>query len=148
MSDVHGPWFQVRGEKHPRWKGGRNIRPDGYVRIFTPDHPRAVNGYVMEHILLAEKALGKPLPFKAVVHHHDPEQLVICEDRAYHNFLHKRQRAYEACGHAGWLKCHFCKQYDDPAMLYVSSRDGRAFHRHCRQENEKKKKKEKKLKED
>lgn len=51
-----------------------------------------------EHILLAEKALGKPLPKGAIVHHmnrngqdnHTPFNLIICPDTAYHQLLHQR----------------------------------------------------------
>lgn len=48
---------------------------------------------------LRQKALGKPLPKGAVVHHmgkpwdnHDFGKLVICPDQAYHFLLHKRAR--------------------------------------------------------
>ena len=65
-------------------------------------------GYVMvkhndkldyEHRVLAEKALGKPLPPKAIVHHTGARddnyglfKLVICPDQEYHALLHKRMR--------------------------------------------------------
>lgn len=50
------------------------------------------------HRLRAERALGKPLPGKVVVHHadgskHPNAQLVICQDQAYHMLLHARMRA-------------------------------------------------------
>ncbi len=49
------------------------------------------------HRRRAEKALGKPLPRGAEVHHLDGTKddntpLVICQDRSYHMFLHKRMR--------------------------------------------------------
>lgn len=64
----------------------------GY-RVLTVDGKR-----VYEHVWLAEKALGKPLPEKAVVHHmneqpadnYTPFNLVICPDQAYHLLLHRR----------------------------------------------------------
>lgn len=70
---------------------------------------RVTGGYVIievrgrkkyEHIFLAEKALGKRLPPKAVVHHMNrkpydnftPLNLVVCPDQAYHMLIHKRGR--------------------------------------------------------
>lgn len=52
------------------WKGGRYIDSVGYVHIRKPDHPRAsVNGYVFEHILVAEEKIGRTLRDDEVVHH-------------------------------------------------------------------------------
>lgn len=104
------------GERNHGWKGG-TANSHGYALRRNPEHPRAVYGYVPEHILIAEKALGKHIELPHVVHHHTPDQLVVCEDHAYHLLLHKRQRAYEACGNAHWLKCKYCKQYDSPEKI-------------------------------
>lgn len=75
-----------------------------------------------EHRIVAAKALGKKLPDGAVVHHWTEYYglrinncLVVCEDQAYHLFIHQRQRAYYGCGNARWLKCPYCKKWDDPA---------------------------------
>jgi hypothetical protein len=100
-----------------------------YYRKFAPGHPRANQNYVLEHILIAEKALGKSLPEKAVIHHHTPEQLVICQDRAYHNLLHQKNRALIACGHANWRKCYICKQYDGVENL-TETQSG-FYHKSC-----------------
>jgi hypothetical protein len=120
----------MRGENHPRWKGG--ITTDGkYVMRLVPGHPKAnKTGQVREHILVAEKALGKPLPPKAVVHHHTPKQLVVCQDHAYHMLLHQRMRALKACGHASWRKCQFCKQHDRPESVHITP-DGHVYHTTC-----------------
>lgn len=83
------------------------------------------------HQVSAEKALGKPLPEGAVVHHHSANQLVICQDDTYHKLLHVRERAIKACGHAGWRKCKICKKYDDPANLYIQAHNRHVFHREC-----------------
>lgn len=82
----------------PTYGSGIHIHEQGYVMI------RQRNGrYKMEHVILAEKALGKSLPKKAVVHHmnenpidnHTPFNLVICPDQAYHFLLHRRMRAWQ-----------------------------------------------------
>jgi hypothetical protein len=59
----------------------------------------------LRHIAIAEAALGKPLPDGAEVHHvneittdNRPENLVICENRAYHRCLHARTRVLMAGG--------------------------------------------------
>lgn len=55
----------------PAWKGGRHVRPDGYIGIYAPDHPRAkpTGYYVMEHILVWEQANERYLPKGWVIHH-------------------------------------------------------------------------------
>ena len=128
-----------RGERHHKWNGGKRIDLNGYVHIVLPEHPRAdTNGYVLEHIVIAEKALGKPLPKKAVVHHFDENpshnqngNLIICEDRNYHNLLHLRQNAIRACGNPNYRKCLYCKIWDDPRIMYIRPKAEGAWHRRC-----------------
>ena len=57
------------GEKNPNWRGGRTIHSKGYVYTYAPGHPRASNGYVFEHILTAEKKLGRYLEDGETCHH-------------------------------------------------------------------------------
>lgn len=115
-----------------RWKGGKPKGRRGYVYVLDPQKKR----HVLQHILIVERVLGKPLPAGAVVHHAngDPrdnrnENLVVCPSRAYHALIHRRMRAKEACGNAGWLKCRHCKCYDHPDNMHVYR--SAASHRAC-----------------
>lgn len=95
----------LRGKLASNWKGGRRIRPDGYIILHLPNHPRAyADGCVLEHIIIAEQKIGKPLPPKAVVHHingktsdNRPENLLICKDNAEHRHIHKKIRKEQLC---------------------------------------------------
>jgi hypothetical protein len=116
----------------------RKIRSCGKILVYFPDHPRANRyGFVLEHILVAERALGKPLPLGAVIHHVDEKtdnnqnnNLVICQNDAYHKILHLRKNSLLACGHLNWRKCPFCKKHDDSKNM---KKNGRAYyHNSCK----------------
>lgn len=126
---IDKPWLHNQtGENHYNWQGG--IRYDrNYKQIYMPTHPKAQKNYVYEHIIIAEHAIGHYLPDKVVIHHHTPDKIVICQDQAYHVLLHKRTRAWNACGNASWLKCKYCKEYDDPQNISISGSSYR--HRDC-----------------
>jgi len=125
------------GRNSPGWRRGWTINNKGYILRFVPDHPNAPkNGYMMDHILIAEKVMGKVLPPGAEMHHVDENpsnnrnnNLVICESKKYHAILHSRMRAFKACGHAHWRVCNHCKKWDDPRNMYTTYKT--AHHREC-----------------
>jgi hypothetical protein len=99
---VHGHHW--RGKGRPRQESIKSYRSG-------PDGKR-------HHVVVAEKALGKPLPKGAEVHHVDgvkwnnaPSNLVLCQSHAYHLLLHARARVVKAGGNPNTqrLCCH-CKQ--------------------------------------
>jgi hypothetical protein len=109
-----------------RRKGTGGFDARGYKRV----------GQDLEHRLIAARALGHPLPRRAVVHHVDgdvannaPANLVICPDQAYHRLIHQRDAAQRACGNANWRKCAYCKVFDAPEHLIC--RPHIAWHRMC-----------------
>jgi hypothetical protein len=87
------------GTRAYQWKGGKKRTNEGYVMILKKDHPRSDrDGYVFEHIIIMENALGCRLPDKAVVHHvnkirddNRPENLVMFENSVEHLAFHRKQ---------------------------------------------------------
>ncbi len=133
----------LRKERNPMWNGGTRKGQDGRIFLLRHSHPRSdTNGYVLRSVILAEKALGKPLPHNAQIHHFDENpsndynNLVLCENHRYHCFLHQRKRAYDACGHVNWRKCSYCKQYDEPTNLCISALHSTSYHKLCKKEYE------------
>jgi hypothetical protein len=108
----------VSGENHPNWgkklskelkkkislgnirKGWRK-QGGGYKAVLVDDHPRSKpyrgGRYIMEHILVIEKQIGRHLEEHEIIHHIDgdklnntPENLFLCsgQDRKESNQIH------------------------------------------------------------
>lgn len=84
-------------EKHHWWKGGRIEDLNGYILIRIPDHHLAnSHGYVLEHRLVVEQKIGRPLKSDEIIHHidedktnNDPLNLEI-HSRSSHMALHRK----------------------------------------------------------
>ena len=118
----------------------------GRKRVHRPEHPRARAGYIDIALDKAEKALGKYINGKHPIHHFDlnshndlNNNLVVCESRSYHKLLHRRTEALKICGHANWLKCNYCKQYDEPKNIRVY-KNGAQHHIFCERDYQRKRK--------
>lgn len=92
---VSGIDRRARGAHTERFLGNERTRVDGYKETLVGKGNRRLN-----HRLVAEKALGRPLKPNEVVHHincdrtdNRPENLLICT-QAYHNALHARMRSH------------------------------------------------------
>jgi len=73
--------FSQQGTNNSNWKEGKTS-DKGYIRIYCPDHPRARNSYVFEHILVMENHLGRKLNFYGVGHSDNEVVHHINGDRA------------------------------------------------------------------
>jgi hypothetical protein len=59
-----------RGNNHHNWHGGIRKHPEGYIYIYSKDHPFAdKSGYILEHRLTMEKKIGRYLTRTEVIHH-------------------------------------------------------------------------------
>lgn len=66
------PQWSQPGERNGQWRGGRQIDSDGYVLIYSPNHPhRNAADCVREHRLVMEAKIGRYLEPEEVVHHID-----------------------------------------------------------------------------
>ncbi|AMV11545.1 hypothetical protein GT3570_11490 [Geobacillus thermoleovorans] len=103
---------------------------NGYILIYKPDHPKAIKrgqwqGYVYEHVIVAEKMLNRSLRDNEEVHHlnmnpsdNRPENLLILE-KGQHSKIHNFMRRYdlypifEEIATDGHIvkKCLFCNEY-------------------------------------
>lgn len=99
---------------------------NGYILAYKPDHPKAYkDGYIYEHILIAEKMLGRHLEENEDVHHIDfniqnnlHENLLVLDHgqhRKLHNFInrHNLKPIFEATATQGHhvRKCLCCNEY-------------------------------------
>ena len=99
-----------------------------------PEHPKAtVEGYVREHIVVAEYKLGRPLSKDEVVHHLDenkynnePENLIVFKTNADHSAFHKGVDAVQD-GDVWWCpdksinKMKTCPVCNSRNMYYTSN---------------------------
>lgn len=56
---------RLAGANNPAWNGGRRIRSDGYVELWTPTGP------MLEHRAVMERELARKLRSDEIVHHRD-----------------------------------------------------------------------------
>jgi hypothetical protein len=87
-----------KGSQHIFWKGGR-LKHEGYIMIYTPDHPYANKNYVKEHRLVMEKKLKRYLEKWEIIHHKNG----IKDDNRIENL-----EIVVAKKHFGKIRCPHC----------------------------------------
>jgi hypothetical protein len=81
------------GENNPKWRGGRTVTKDGYVRYTAGDFR---NRY--EHRVIMEFVIGCPIPRGFEVHHIDRDRSHNCPE----NLMLLAAPIHEAL-HAGFV---------------------------------------------
>jgi hypothetical protein len=122
--------------------GSRRKETNGYIKVKQPDCPVNHRGWVYEHIYIVWKHTGIEIKHPMCVHHIDgdrtnnnPNNLVVCPDRAYHHLLHRREKALEVVGDPNQRPCNICLQYDEVKNLtnrVDKKGEGVYFHFNCR----------------
>ncbi len=91
---------QPRGEKNGRWNPGQLLSSEGYVKIRVEKGSTndIGGGYAYEHILVAERMIGRLLEPDEIVHHrnevrHDnrPENLKVTTN-SQHRIEHVKEQ--------------------------------------------------------
>jgi len=79
---------------HPRWNGGKALRPDGYVTLWSITGKR-----ILEHRFMMEQKIGRKLKSSELVHHknHNRSDNRISNleivNRAQHASMHHRGKS-------------------------------------------------------
>ena len=92
--------IDTTGENNSNWKGGRWADKDGYILVYSPEHPyRSKDKRVREHRLVMEKHLGRYLKPSEKTHHLNGktsdnriENLILFKNNKEHNKCHRRNR--------------------------------------------------------
>lgn len=112
--------WNLHGEAHHSWQGGRVVRADGYVYVKAPEADRDLadvtrtgyvitrTGYVMEHRLVMARLLGRRLLKSETVHHVDNDR--------QHNDAGNLQLRQGKHGKGAVFRCASCGSHDIEAV--------------------------------
>lgn len=115
------------GENNPAWDGGKALRSDGYVRVWTP------SGNRLEHQIVMERHIGRALTASEIVHHVDGnrsnnsiENLELMT-QSQHAALHAPGMVAARNGHKGASNPRAKLSEDQVACIKVSPLSSRSL---------------------
>lgn len=81
------------------FKTGRQKRQGGYIAIYSPKHPFAIDNRIFEHRIVMEKKIGRYLYPEEVVHHINKivsdnriENLMLFANDSEHHIWHGKHK--------------------------------------------------------
>src|SRR5678815_691184 len=104
-------------DEHPFYKNGKTVTKCGYVLVIDRNHPRRNkhNDRIFEHILVAEKMIGRRLKPSERVHHinhvrsdNRPENLEVMKSHKDHMAKHRLATHCKRCGKSGQMRRGYC----------------------------------------
>lgn len=125
------PAHSLKGSSSYRWIGGRVKDWRGYVKVFH-SQPHSYKGkkqlYVLEHILVMEKMLRRPLRHPEMIHHKNgipddnrPENLQLMKNPFEHNTHEQLLGKFAKLILFGDLKPHLKKELQSTFQDFLSS---------------------------
>jgi len=93
----------MTGDKHPRFAGEKIDHSGGYIEVYAPNRPSTRrSGRMLEHRLVMEEHIGRPLRRQEVVHH---KNKIRSDNRIENLMLFPNVRA-----HTAWEYIEECEE--------------------------------------
>jgi hypothetical protein len=112
-----------------------SLMTTGYMRVVCRNMK---DRRQLEHRVIVEELLGRALSSKVSIHHLDGDRsnnahdnLVVCEDAAYHRLLHKRAMALIVTGNPKLRRCCVCGLWKEESDYWMRHQ-GKYMHNRCK----------------